>query len=76
MRTHYIIAVVIMLLLALQLQGCGRKGPLYLQQKPAAPAQPSSSQAVLPVSQPAVAQPAQSAVLQSPTIQNATDTKE
>ena len=66
MRARNVIAVVIMLLLAVLLQGCGRKGPLYLQAKPVAPAA-----AVQPVLQ---MPPAQSAVVAPPTVPNPTDT--
>jgi predicted small lipoprotein YifL len=72
MRARNISAAVIMLLLPLLLQGCGRKGPLYLQKKPAAPVQ--VQQAPQPL-QPAgeQTQPAQNAVIQNPVIQNTTE---
>jgi predicted small lipoprotein YifL len=67
MRAQKTVAAVIILLLAM-LQGCGRKGPLYLQQMPAAPI-PSAQK---PPEQPLP--PAQSAVMQAPTLQKPTDT--
>lgn len=75
MRAHRFIATAIMLLLSLQLQGCGRKGPLYLQQKPAAAVQ---SQPALPPVPPQQAagqqtQPAENAVIPDPVIQNTTE---
>lgn len=35
-----------MLLIALQLQGCGRKGPLFMPQEPAKPVPAAKTQAV------------------------------
>lgn len=71
MRVHRIFVAAIMLLLPLQLQGCGRKGPLYLQQKPAAPAQVQP----MPPQQAAEQQtrPAENAVIPNPVIQNPTE---
>lgn len=70
MRVRNNIAVVIMLLLPVMLQGCGRKGPLYLQQKPPVPVQTTPAQAVPSQTEMLQAgpqtQPAQNAVIQTP----------
>lgn len=69
MRARNTIAAVIMLLLPVMLQGCGRKGPLYLQQKPAVPAQAAPKQTPLqtePLQAGPQTQPAQNAVIQTP----------
>lgn len=74
MRARNTIAAVIMLLLPVMLQGCGRKGPLYLQQKPAAPLQATPAQAAPnqaplqtePLQAGPQTQPAQNAVIQTP----------
>lgn len=72
MRARNTIVAVIMLLPGLLLQGCGRKGPLYLEQKPVAPApsvqsQPATKQPELMI------QPAQSAVAPTATVPNTTE---
>lgn len=76
MRAHRIFVAVIMLLLSLQLQGCGRKGPLYLQQKPAAPVQSQPAPQPVPPQQAAgqQTQPAENAVIPNTVIQNPTET--
>src|SRR5512139_96812 len=52
MRMPEIVTIVVILLITILMQGCGRKGPLFLEQMPApvvvAPAQPASAPVVAP----------------------------
>lgn len=46
MRMPEIVTIVVILLITILMQGCGRKGPLFLEPTPApvvAPAQPAAS---------------------------------
>ena len=68
MRIQNIIAVGLIALLVLTLQGCGRKGVLFMDAPKPAPA--AKAQAVQPLAIPAQSQP-----VPSPTLQNLPEPK-